>query len=157
MRTVLAVAVLTSLMLSDGVWSQEQTEASGEKIERTLPVRAENPSQRCESFLELEYYQKNTHAYVKSTLKNDQCAASSGSYVVRIKYRPDEGEQGQIEYEETWSRNDDADIVTEKDYFVGENLDVRRVSGAKLRCTCSTEEAVESEPTSERLRHKDRG
>jgi len=122
---MLLTAVFTLMMPSDSVWSQEQ---------------AENLMLRCQALLDLEYYQKNTHAYVKATLTNDHCAASSGSYTIRIRYLPDEGEQSQIEFEETWSRDDDADIVTEKEYFVGENLEIRRVSGTKLRCTCTTEE-----------------
>ena len=125
MRIVLVAAVLTIMMPSDSIWSQEHSK---------------NPSLRCQVLLDIEYYQKNTHAYVKSTLKNEQCAASSGSYTIRIKYRPDDGDPGQVEFEEIWSRDDDADIVTEKEYFVGENLEIRRVSGTKLRCTCAAEE-----------------
>lgn len=117
--------VLIVLMLGGAVWSQEQ------------PSEA---LRGCTAWVDLEYYQKNTHVYVKSTLTNEQCAASSGSYVIRIRYLPDEGEPDEIEFEETWSRDDDADIVTEKEYYVGENLEVRRVRSSKLKCVCAVED-----------------
>lgn len=159
MRTVLAAIPLLLLMLSNNGWSQGHPVATGEasiKIERSSEHKAEGQEfekkvgvtleyeqKGCAATLGLEYYQKGTDAHVKSTLMNEQCAASSGSYVLRIRYRPDEGEMGEVEYEETWSRDDDADVVVEKDYYVGEDLDIRRVSSAKLRCTC-TETETES-------------
>lgn len=171
MRTALAANLLLLLMLSNSGWSQGHPNATGEasiKIERSsehqaqgqefekkVGVTLEYDQKGCAATLSLEYYQKGTDAHVKSTLKNDQCAASSGSYVLRIRYRPQEGEMDGVEYEETWSRDDDADVIVEKDYFVGKDLDIRRVSSAKLRCTC-TETETEPAATSERLRHKDR-
>jgi hypothetical protein len=168
MRSVPAISVLMSLMLSGNVWSQGHPEASGEasiKIERSSEYKAEGQpfervvsvtreyqQQGCAATLGLEYYQKGSHAHVKSTLKNEQCAASSGSYIIRVSYIPEEGEPGQAEFEETWSRDDDADIVNEKDYYLGENIDVRRVASSKLRCTCAADENEETEdatPTSE--------
>ena len=174
MRKALVATLLLLLMLSNNGWSQGHTEATGEasiKIERSSEYKAEGQEfekkvgmtleyeqKGCAATLGLEYYQKGTDAHVKSTLKNDQCAASSGSYVLRISHRPDEGEMGEVEFAETWSRDDDADVVVEKDYFVGENLDIRRVSSAKLKCVCTETDTEQSEmaPTSERLRHKDR-
>ena len=146
--------VLLSLMLASVAWSQGHPEASGEpsvKIERssehkaegaefekTVPVTLEYRQDRCAATNSLEYYQKGTHAHVKATIKNEQCAASSGSFVIRIRYRPDEGEQGEVEYEESWSRDDAADVLIEKDYYVGEDLEVRRVSSRKLVCVCAS-------------------
>jgi len=164
MRTALTATLLLLLMLSNNGWSQGHPVATGEasiKIERSSEHKAEGQEfekkigvtleyqqKGCAATLGLEYYQKGTDARVKSTLNNEQCAASSGSYVLRIRYRPDEGEMGEVEYEETWSRDDDVDVVVEKDYFVGEDLDIRRVSSAKLRCTC-TETETEPAPASE--------
>jgi hypothetical protein len=124
-----ATTVFIVLMLGGPVWSQEQ------------PSEA---LRGCTAWVDLEYYQKNTHVYVKSTLTNEQCAASSGSYVIRIRYLPDEGEPDEIEFKETWSRDDDADIVTEKEYYVGENLEVRRVRSSKLKCVCAVENTEET-------------
>jgi len=167
MRTVFAVIPLSLLMLSNSGWSQGHHEATGEasiKIERSSEYKAEGreyekkvgvtleyEQKGCAATLGLEYYQKGTDAHVKSTLKNEQCAASSGSYVLRIRYRPDEGEMDEVEFEETWSRDDDADVVVEKDYFVGENLEIHRVTSAKLRCDCTELETEQGEqtPTSE--------
>ena len=175
MRAMLATAVFLSLMLAEAVWSQGHPDASGEasiKIERstelqaegkgfeqTVPVKLEYYQGGCAATLGLEYYQKGTHAHVTSTLRNDQCAASSGSYVIRIKYRRDEGGQDEVQYEETWSREDNADVVTEKDYYVGEDLEVRRVSSSQLTCACTdpdNPDAAEATRTSDRLQHKER-
>jgi hypothetical protein len=165
MRTALGTTLLLLLMLSNNGWSQGQTEATGEasvKIERSSEYKAEGrefekkvgmtlefEQKGCAATLALEYYQIDTDAHVASTLKNEQCAASSGSYLLRILYRPDEGEMVEVEFEETWSRDDDADVVVEKDYFVGEDLEIRLASSAKLKCTC-TETETESAPASER-------
>ena len=156
MRTVLVAIPLLLLMLSNNGWSQGHPDATGEasiKIERSSEYKAEGQEfekqvgvtleyrqKGCAATLGLEYYQNGTDAHVKSTLKNEQCAASSGSYVLRISYRPDEGDMGEVEFEETWSRNDDADVIAEKDYFVGENLEIRRVTSSKLRCVCTETE-----------------
>lgn len=165
MRTALTAISFLLLMLSNNGWSQGHPEATGEasiKIERSSEHKAEGQKfekrvgvtleygqKACAATLGLEYYQKGTDAHVKSTLKNEQCAASSGSYVIRIRYRPDEGEMGDVEFEETWSRDDDADVVAEKDYFVGEGLEIRRVTSAKLKCECAETEQGELTPTSE--------
>jgi hypothetical protein len=153
MKTVLTTAVFLLLMLSSEVWSQghpvatpeksitversSEHRAEGKEFEREVPVKLEYYQEGCAATLGLEYYQKGTHAHVKSTLRNAQCAASSGSYTITIRYRPDEGEQGDVRFEETWSRDDDADVVTEKDYYVGEDLEIRRVSSSNLTCECS--------------------
>jgi hypothetical protein len=175
MRTLLATTVLLLLMLSDTVWSQgnpwaspepsikisrsSEHQAEGQEFEKAVPVTLEYQQKGCAASLGLQYYQKGTHAHVTSTLANEQCAASSGSYVIRIRYRPDEGEQGEVQFEETWSRDDAADIVIEKNYFVGDDLEVRRVSSSGLTCVCTAPaetEETDATPAAETLRHKDR-
>ena len=167
MRTALTAIPLLLLMLSNSAWSQGHPVATGEasitierssehaaegkEYEKKVGVTLEYEQKGCAATLGLEYYQRGTDAHVISTLENEQCAASSGSYVLRIRYRPDEGEMGEVEFAETWSRDDDADVVVEKDYFVGEDLDIRRVSSAKLKCTCTETDTEQSEltPTAE--------
>lgn len=152
MKTLLTSALSLVLMLSNNGWSQGHPDASGEasiKIERSsehkaegaefqkkVPVTLEYHDDACAASLNLEYYQKGAEAHVKSTLINEVCAASSGTYTLRILYLPDEGEMGELEFEESWSRDDDADVVTEKDYLVGDDLEIRRVSSRKLKCEC---------------------
>jgi hypothetical protein len=159
MRTALTIAACLSLMLSSDVWSQgnpyatpeksitiersSEHQAEGKEFERQVPVTLEYDQGGCAATLSLEYYQKGTDAHVISTLRNTQCAASYGTYTIRIKFRPDEGEPGEVQFEETWSRDDDADIVTEKDYYVGDALEVRRVSSSKLKCTCATSDEAD--------------
>lgn len=120
-----------------------------------LDLTLEYEQKACLATLSLEYYQKASNAHVKSTLKNDGCAASSGSYVVRVQYLPDEGERSSVEFEETWFRDDDNDVVAEKDYYIGEDLQIRRVSSGRLRCECIETQSVEPSPISEPPEHED--
>jgi len=160
-------------MLSSSAWSQGHHEAKGEatvKIkQRSIEIKSEGreiqekwtttreyEQQGCAATLDLEYYQKGPHGHVKSTLKNEQCASSSGSYVLRIRYLPDEGEMDVVEIEETWSRDDDADIVTEKDYYVGEDLEIRRIKSASLKCECTEPQSGVPSSAGEPPRDKDR-
>ncbi len=155
---MLAAAAFLMLMPGGDVWSQEGR-LEGKEYQITVPLEVEYYDDSCAANLGLEYYQKNTHAHVKATLKNTQCGASSGSYTVRILYRPDEGEQGEVQYEETWSRDDDADIVMEKEYYVGENLEVRRVRSSKLTCQCTQvaeDASTEAAPADESNQNEDR-
>ncbi len=157
------------LMLSSSAWSQGAGEASmqierstefkaeGQEFQKKVGVTLEYQQKGCAATLGLEYYQKGPHAHVKSTLKNEQCAASSGSYVLRVRYIPDEGEMGDVEFEETWARDDDADVVTEKDYYVGNDLEIRRVTSARLKCECTEAQSQEQAPASESPRYKDSG
>ncbi len=162
MRTMLTITALLLMMPSQDVWSQgnpwaspepsikisrsSEHKAEGEEFEKKVPVKLEFGDRNCAAQLQVEYYQKATVAHVKSTLSNEQCGASAGTYVIRIRYRPDEGEQGEVRYEESWSRTDSADIVLEKDYYVGDDLEVRRVSPADLKCTCAEIPAADPAP-----------
>ena len=121
------------------------------KVDLTL----EYQKKACSMTLDLEYYQKVSVAQVKSTLQNDECAASWGSYVLRVHYLPDEGQRSTIEFEETWVRDNDNDVVTEKDYYIGEDLEIRRISAARLHCECTRPQSVEPSPNSKPLEHED--
>jgi hypothetical protein len=96
-------------------------------------------SRRCQAQLQISYLQKNDMASVESTLNNDDCAASSGSYIVSVRIRDENSETRNIEYEETWQRDDIQPIAMKKEYFAGDNVDVIRVNTKKLRCICTDE------------------
>ena len=145
MKRILVILPLLILMPCSPVWSQQERDEAGEEstliegkeYERTVPVRVHFGKRDCALRIGLEYYQKNTDANVRSTVSNETCGASEGSYVLRIRFRRDSGESEQVEFEETWSRDDDSDVVIEKLYPVGSDLQVTRISTSRLKCTCA--------------------
>ena len=167
MKPTLLPAMLLALFVSSGSLAQGHPDASGEasiviqrssehkaegkEFHKRVPVTLEYHGGGCAATLGLEYYQKGAEAHVKSTLRNDVCGASSGTYTLRIRYRNDDDVTDKVEFEEAWSRDDDADVISEKDYFVGDDLDIRRVSTRNLTCTCKALESQEEESDSELL------
>lgn len=116
-------------------------------LEKKYTVKLElnpPPTKRCQARLEIEYLQKGAEARVDSNLGNKDCAASSGSYKISIRYRDANGESQTIEFDETWQRDNDQPILASKDYFVGENVDITRVRSKSLQCICA-EVPVEDE------------
>ena len=75
-------------------------------------------------------------AHVKSTLTNDQCAASRGDYTIQVRYRNAEDVVETAEYPETWERTDSAPVVRERDFMIPDNVDVIRVKSRGLSCEC---------------------
>ncbi len=99
----------------------------------------------CKAAMEIEYYQKGSSAHVESTLTNDDCDASSGTYVIQIRYRDADGQSQSKDFMETWGRVDSNPVVIEKDYFIADDIDVQRVRSRKLDCTCTPLEPDDSD------------
>ena len=157
MQAKILVVVLLATFLSTDILAQGHYEASGEKamevqrsseyeaegkeFEKVVPIKLEYNTDACKADLRLEYFQKGADAHVKSTLSNEECGASSGDYTVRVQYKDSEGASQQVEFEETWMRSDDADVISEKDYPVGDDMDIARVKSRKLSCRCEEPQA----------------
>ena len=73
---------------------------------------------------------------VDAIITNQDCAASSGSYTVAIRVLDADNNSVEHEFEETWQRVDDQQIVTTTSYPIGKNVDLRRVRARNLSCTC---------------------
>lgn len=91
----------------------------------------------CHVSVNIGYLQKNESAIVDVTLDNPDCAASSGSYAVAVKYRDQNNDSQTVEFEETWQRDDDEPLETRKDYYMGDNVDLISVRVRKPKCVCS--------------------
>jgi len=115
------------------------------EIRITIEAEHEYASNACQAAMEMEYYQKGSSVHVESTLTNDDCGASSGSYVIQIRYRGPDRQSQRKEFPETWERADSNPVVVEKDYFVADDIDILRVRSRKLDCTCTPEEPVEGD------------
>ena len=120
--------------------------AEGKEFKKVVPVTLEYNVGACKADLKLEYFQKGANAHVKSTLSNEQCGASSGNYTVRVQYRAAEGGTKLLEFDETWKRDDDSDVISERDYFVGEDIDIMRIKSRNLSCQCTEVEPTEEAP-----------
>lgn len=152
MKQILLVVTLLALCMTNDGLTQENPAASGDastpteqssedksegkKFEKRVRVTQGYNAKGCEADLRIEYFQKGSDAHVETMLVNEACGASSGDYTVRIRYKDAQGEINRLEFEETWDRDDDADVTSEKDYFVGDDIDIVRVNTRGLSCNC---------------------
>ena len=142
MKRIVSLVVLFAVTVSGNSPAQGDPDASGEVI-------LKYHDNRCEAKLLIEYYQKGTDAHVNSELTNDSCGASSGDYTIHVRYKDAQGEIKLLEFEETWAREDDAKWISERDYFIEDDVDIIRVKARGLSCMCKKPEAKEAEPDSE--------
>jgi hypothetical protein len=113
------------------------TQIGQAKIEYAVKMEQKAPDRKsCQVQVSLAYLQFDDRAQVDSIIDNSDCAASSGEYTVRIKVRDREGNIQRVEYVESWARADDKAIETQKNYEIGSDMDLVRVSTTKLRCLC---------------------
>ena len=105
---------------------------------RLVPTQSEGP--RCEAEVEISYVQMHDRVRVETTVVNDDCAASSGRYRVRLRIRDEHGETQTQEFEESWARDDDALVMTTKHYPVAEGQELvwaRVRTSPKTNCACT--------------------
>ena len=76
-------------------------------------------------------------ASVDWVVDHQDCAASSGSYTIRIRYRDENNEVQDLEVEETWQRDDNSPVVGHGDYLIGDNADLVNVRSRSMRCQCA--------------------
>ncbi len=91
----------------------------------------------CGAGVALEYEQRDAIARVEGQLENESCAASSGKYVIAIRTRNDAGELQTVEFTEAWQRDDNEPVAFSKDYEIGNNVDLVRVSAIRVSCRCT--------------------
>ena len=141
---VLAVGIGNTQIVS----AQEQQDSKkSHEIRYTMTLGTTPPDQpKCAAQLLFTFIQKNTVAAVESTLSNPDCGASSGDYTMLVRYREENNEIQSLEYPETWQRDDDQDIESRKEYFIGDNVDLVTVRSRKLRCICDNAGAEEDAP-----------
>ena len=133
---------------SVNIQRSSEYEVESKTFEKRVPVTLEYNTGACKAELLLEYFQKGTEAHVKTTLTNEECGASSGNYTIRVRYKDAQGELGLAEFEEAWNRDDDGMVINEKDYFVGDDVDIVRVNSRRLSCNCTESQPTEEEPDS---------
>ncbi len=128
--------------------STSETSEYSNSSEKTFTVKLKPPKQKqyCKASTTTEYYQSDDVAEVNVEIKNEDCAVSSGSFTMRVRYRTEEDEVVNLEFDETWQRDDDQDIILGRQYPIGKNVDLVRVRPAKMRCVCTkSEDELETE------------
>ena len=108
-------------------------------LEKKFTVRLDakpHENFRCKVNVTLDYLQKNDIVQVEAIITNQDCAASSGRYTVAIRVLDADNNSVEHEFQETWQRVDDQQIVTTTSYPIGKNVDLRRVRAKNLSCTC---------------------
>ncbi len=117
----------------------QDSESRSMEIKVSKTIKLEHRAGGCKANLQLEYWQKGDVAEVQSVLTNPECAASSGEYTLRVRYRDNDGEVRTDEYPETWSRADAEPIQSKKQYSIGDDVDLVRVRSRGLSCICADE------------------
>jgi hypothetical protein len=109
--------------------AQPQTE-----IRISVPPPAAAPA--CVASVTTGYFQSNTLAKVESTIQIEGCTAASGKYTIAARIRDQAGETQTLEFEETFQRADDQSMTVERDYPIGENVELVNVRTRAVRCEC---------------------
>jgi hypothetical protein len=138
LRCVIVIAV--GIGNVQAISAQEEQESKKRHEIRYKMTISTTPAdeQKCEASIYYEYRQRNTVAVVDATLSNPDCAASSGSYTVLVRFKDENNEMQSFEYPETWQRDDDRAIESHREYFIGENVDLVTIRSRKLRCICDS-------------------
>lgn len=133
-----ATAVAVALLLAGCASAPAPEPATQSGPTRTVELRPMRMTTGgCAASLQIDWYQRDTVVRVRATIDNEQCAASSGSYSIRVRHRDDAGERETLDFDETWQRDDAEPVVIERDYAVGSGVTVTRASGRRLRCECT--------------------
>lgn len=132
------LAVCLAAWSSGAAIASDEIPANEAEIRIQVEMKQEFAVKACQAQVATEWYQKGASAHVEAELNNPDCGASSGSFVVEVHYRGDDGEDKVVKFDETWRREDSNTLAIEKDYLVADNVDITRVRTRKLRCECAS-------------------
>ena len=138
LRATAVLLVAAGLAMPVGAQSSREA-ISKREAQKTysMTLEAERQSLTCFPSTSVEYQQSNTLAQVTGVISVDDCAAASGTYRVSLVVRGNDGSSETLQFEESWARDDAAPIQIEKDYAIGENVDLLRVRVRSKRCVCA--------------------
>lgn len=138
--TRLFLSFLTAFCLMPGsaiLLAQESGESDQLPLSKPIVLKLDYRRRSCAAHLSLEYYQSGENAHVKASLTNEDCDASSGDYILEVRYRDENNEVRNIDYAESWARSDDSPVQLARNYLIGKNVDLVRVRSRDLRCECT--------------------
>jgi len=134
-QALLPAAITLLLTCTSELRAQDQADGADKPIQMKMDYQPN----ACSAHLGVEYFQRGNQAHVKTELTNDDCAASAGTYTVRVRFKGEDGEIKSVDHPETWSRTDALPIEREKDYLIGDNVDLINVRTRNLKCECAVE------------------
>ncbi len=133
--------ILSIVLLAGAAAIADEGENQSVSFSRTIEMKVEQETVACMASASFDYLQYGPEAEVEATIDNDDCAASSGQFVVVATIRVDgEEEARKLEFPETWRRDDDSPVILAKRYPIGDNADLRRIRIRKMTCICSVVE-----------------
>lgn len=134
-----ATALVTALFASQPVHAQEEQTHDESGVTKKYIVRLETTQhkQYCQASASIEYAQNDDVASVTGEIRNEDCAASSGEFTINVRFKDTDGELVDLNFEETWQREDDQSIAFKREYTIGQNVDLMRVRTRKLKCVCA--------------------
>ena len=116
---------------------------SSRKIKYSLTLAPSRPADACDAEIEVSYLQMHEQIRIDTTIRNSDCAASSGEYVLKVRTANDNGEQRMREFAESWSRTADEPMeqAVKNRHFYDMDGDVRLVrvqvaTTRKTKCRC---------------------
>lgn len=141
-----AAIVTASMALLTGTSSaaQDQRVSPGQHASKefTVKLEAKPHKQYCKARAVIEYSQKNTIARIGGEITKEGCMVATGDYTVSIRFRDENGETHDLEFEEQWASDSELPVSFGSDYEIGQNVDLVRARTKRLRCLCvETEDA----------------
>ena len=94
---------------------------------------------QCVASVSTVYFQANTVAKVESTIEIEGCAAAAGRYTIVARIRDSAGETQTLEFEETFEHTDDQSMTVNRDYPIGQNVELVNLRTRGVRCDCAAQ------------------
>lgn len=135
-RLLLTLAVLLAAASSSA--DQEEKPANTSPIVKTLEFnKHEVISDQCVASAALDYFQRGVEAQIETSIDTEDCDVASGTYVVKLTIRSDDGGESKVlDFEESWGRENDVPVESMRRYPIGDAVYLVKVRIRKLSCTC---------------------
>lgn len=157
MRRWLLPAACAVLWTTPSVTSAASGEASrelrplvrpGKVVHRQVIIKlpAQEYGNSCKARVELRYAQSGEQADVRAQISNEDCAASTGNYELRLRITDASGERHTLKFSEDWSRDDALLIETDRSYEIGDDVDLVSARLTSASCQCVNESTVQEQP-----------
>lgn len=120
----------------------------GKVVHRQFKIRlpAQEYGNSCRARVELRYAQSHEQVDVHAQISNEGCAASTGSYELRLRITDASGERHTLNFSEDWSRDDALLIETDRSYDIGEDVQLVSARLKAASCQCVNESTVQEQP-----------
>ena len=116
----------------------------------TKQVKISLPAQEygntCRASVQLRFTQSDDQARVGAAIENEDCAASTGKYELRLRITDATGERHTLRFSEDWSREDALPIQTLNFYDIGDDVVLASIGLKAATCECTNEPAAPEQP-----------